>query len=232
MIYLITTKKIFFLYKPVKLKIRKRIRRWYGISQIKKNGFWFVDIPRTSSTSIKVQLAQQYGRTYAKSDSKNGLFRDHLMAKKMMEILGKEEWEKIFTFSVVRNPWDRAVSFYNYLLKYNMSKKTFPSFKEHVRIIKTNYNEDKFTKRRLLHGCHEFISDNNRIIVDKIVRFENREEELKEIGNEIGINNLGSTHEYKILGQKSYNEFYDNETRKIIEEVYAKDIEEFGYSFE
>lgn len=215
----------------MKLRIKKRILRWYAISQIKKNGFWFVDIPRTSSTSIKIQLAQKYGRTYAKTDN-NGLFTDHLMAKRMMEVLGKDEWKKIFTFTVVRNPWDRAVSFYNYLSKNNMSKKTFPSFKDHLRLIKTRYREDKFAKRRLFHGCHEFISDNNRIIVDKIVRFENREEELKEIGNKIGIDNFGSTHENRILGQKSYNDFYDNETRKIIEEVYAKDIEVFGYSFD
>jgi len=221
-----------------KLKIIKRIEHWYVISQIRKNGFWFVDIPRTSSTSIKVQLARKYGRTYAKEfirGEKNhtkGFFRDHLTSKHMVNFLGQRVWDDLFTFTIVRNPWDRAVSFYNYLLKINKHDKPSLSFKEHIIDLKRIYKENNFAKRRLRHGCYEYISDNNEIIVDKVIRFEDREEELKEISEKIGFELSMTEHREKILGKKSYNEFYDNESRRIIEEIYAKDIEEFGYSFE
>jgi len=218
----------------VKLKIIKKVVRWYGISQIKKNGFWFVDIPRTSSTSIKVQLARKYGRTYGKRNLYNltnhtkGIFGDHLTSKQMVNILGQEVWDNLFTFTIVRNPWDRAVSMYNYWLKNVYPKETSISFKDHILLLKTKYKNDKL----LINECYEYISNNNKIIVDKVIRFENREEELQKISEKLGCGDLTKEHYEKTLGQETYREFYDNETRRIIEEVCAKDIEEFGYSFE
>ena len=44
------------------------IRSHLAFQEIKANGFWFVDIPRTSSTSIRVELGQQYGPAYAKAN--------------------------------------------------------------------------------------------------------------------------------------------------------------------
>ncbi len=223
------------------LKLIRRLNYWYGIKQIKKNGFWFVDIPRTSSTSLKVQFARKYGRTYAKYFLRgkkyrvNGIFADHLTSKRMIEILGQEVWNNIFTFTIVRNPWDRAVSFYQYRINRNKvikSGHSLMSFKENILMLKKYYDEYRSFNSRLTYPCYDFISYKNKIIVDKVIRFENREEELKEISNKIGFDVLATEHYEKILGKKNYNEFYDNETRKIIEEIYAKDIEEFGYSFE
>lgn len=223
------------------LKLIRRLKHWYGISQIRKNGFWFVDIPRTSSSSLKVQFGQKFGRTYAKKnlrEEKNhikGIFDDHLTSKQMIKLLGRDLWDKIFTFSIVRNPWDRAVSFYQYRINRNKvikSGHSLMSFKEHILMLKKYYDEYRSYNSRLTYPCYEFISDNNNIIVNKVIRFENREEELKEISNKIGFDVLATVHYEKILGKNNYNEYYDSETREIIKEIYAKDIEVFGYSFE
>jgi len=222
----------------MRLKIIRRLEQWYGVSQIKRNGFWFVDIPRTSSTSLKVQLASKYGKTYAKRNKKynpRGIFNDHLSSKRMIEILSRDVWDNLFTFTIIRNPWDRAVSYYQYSLAWH--KKNRPdlrlnSFKQHIVNLKNTYNENTIAKRNILLGCYEFISYDNEIVVDKVIRFENRHEELNEISKKIGIDNLTSTHKHKTLGKKNYNEFYNNETRRIVEEIFAKDIEEFGYSFD
>jgi len=37
-----------------------------GRRSIIKNGFWFVDIPRTSSISVRVQLVRRFGSVYGK----------------------------------------------------------------------------------------------------------------------------------------------------------------------
>src|SRR5262245_8701167 len=103
--------------------IKTMLRNYYGRSQIRRHGFWFVDIPRTSSTSIRVELGRFYGLPYGKSKtfedqySTPQIFRDHVPAREMREILGTDLWERIFTFALVRNPWDRIVSMYNWRRK-------------------------------------------------------------------------------------------------------------------
>ena len=67
----------------------KKIKTIYGIFQIRRRGIWFIDIPRTSSSSIKAELGRLYGSTYAKSNIHNkgygsrSIFPDHLTAYKM-----------------------------------------------------------------------------------------------------------------------------------------------------
>ena len=41
----------------------------------------------------------------------------HSTAREVIQVLGEEEWHSCFTFSFVRNPYDRAVSFYHHLRK-------------------------------------------------------------------------------------------------------------------
>lgn len=93
-----------------------KIELHQAIYQVKKNGFWFVDIPRTSSSSIKIELAHMYGKAYSKInllernliDKKYTLdkspFKNHLTAIEMKRILGEKIWDEIFTFTLVRNP--------------------------------------------------------------------------------------------------------------------------------
>ena len=72
--------------------------------------------------------------------------------------------------------------------------------------------------------------------VNFIGRFENRENDLKYISTQIGVNISTKHHTRKIQSldksKKHYTEYYDEETKQIVAEKYAKDIEYFGYEFE
>ena len=69
--------------------------------------------------------------------------------------------------------------------------------------------------------------------MDFVGRFENRENDLQYISQKIGVNIDSNIHQRKIQmrNKKHYTEYYDDETRQIVAEKYAEDIEYFGYKF-
>ncbi|SDM24968.1 Sulfotransferase family protein [Catalinimonas alkaloidigena] len=212
-----------------------------GVYDIRKHKFWFIDIPRTSSSSIKVELSHQFGPSYGKTNllekkfAQKSAFKDHRTAQEMQQVLGRALWDEIFKFTLVRNPWDRMVSLYAYRRK----KGTIPpdlSFRDLV----LQFNSPRYMLAHALHARHsyyypqvDFLQDaQGKMMVDFVGRYENREEDLKVIAERLGCPGLGRLLLQSAKPTKHYATFYDEETREIIRRVYAQDIALFGYEFE
>ncbi|WP_162139100.1 sulfotransferase family 2 domain-containing protein [Synechococcus sp. PCC 7336] len=210
----------------------------YGYFQIARQGFWFIDIPRTSSTSIRAELGKRFGKTHGKINTDKGyatqqIFEDHLTAREMRKRLGGFLWKKIFTFSIVRNPWDRTLSMYFFRLK----RGTIPSewtFRDYaIALTSSSPESDLFKYHASRYGLSDYVTgDDSEIIVDYIGRFENRET-LKVIADRLKFKELGilSIQSASPKG-KHYSEFYNEEIRDMVGRFYSKDIELFGYNFE
>jgi hypothetical protein len=69
----------------------------------------------------------------------------------------------------------------------------------------------------------------NKIIADKIIKFENINSELLELFSSFGFNieviKRNSTN------HKHYREYYDDISRKLVEEHFIEDIKCFDYKF-
>ena len=228
------------MYNNLK-KFTKTTLNMYGKYKIQKHGFWFIDIPRTSSSSIRLDLGQYYGVPYSKNNilktqisSPYKIYHDHLPGKEIKEKLGSELWDRLFTFTFVRNPWDRILSFYYYRIKCNEIPSSL-TFREYVLSLKNK----QLGKYGLPLNSHEYkncadyiLEDNNKIIVDYIGRYETREKDLNTIAKKIGCNQIGNLPFNKATPSNiNYSKYFDSEITTIIERIYLKDITMFDNTY-
>jgi chondroitin 4-sulfotransferase 11 len=139
-----------------------------------------------------------------------------------------------FTFCFVRNPWDRMLSLYNQLRK-PIRPDTWESRKT-AHDLSNRYSFTDFLKK-LDHKDFDgyaqsnfYLIGGNGNLLDFIGRFENLQEDFDIICDKIGIPRQELPHKNKSK-HKHYTEYYDDETKQIVAEKYAKDIEYFGYKF-
>ena len=86
-------------------------------------------------------------------------------------------------------------------------------------------------KINILYPQYHFISDwHGKNTMDFIGKFENLQEDFNTLCDKIGIPERQLPHQNK-SEHGYYSEYYNNETREIVEEKYAKDIDYFKYSF-
>ena len=195
--------------------------------------FIFVRVAKTGSTSILETLPEGTNQREHCSEVNWEYDCNHIPLWHLKNNLDKDSYDNYFKFAFVRNPFQRAVSTIKYWNNWSTGKQrgvwrrgpTF-SLKDFFtdKIPKRYINPDKFFSKYgsqydFTKGC------------DFIGRFENIQEDFNTICDKIGIPRQVLPHENKSKHKKHYTEYYDDETKQIITEKYAKDIEYFGYEF-
>ena len=150
----------------------------------------------------------------------------HSEYSKVIEV--HPEAESFFAFSFVRNPWDRLLSWYSFKQNGRAHKKISPelSFKDFVL---TSGEEQGSPYGRML-AVNQYDWVNNFTKNSFIGRFENLQADFDLVCDKIGIPRVQLPHRNKSK-HNHYIEYYDHETREIVRERYARDVEYFGYKF-
>lgn len=157
-------------------------------------------------------------------------------------------WEKALKFTIVRNPYDRAVSAYKMFCKPtslipNKWRRIFPNFLEFARFLNNanlhshsapaNIDTTEYIKTidNVIHHCSTFSNPKYRVDeMDEILRIESLEKDFENVFKETSLIEYELQHANKTFA-KPFREFYCDESRDLIERAYRGDIEQFRYEF-
>ena len=207
---------------------------------LEKN-YLFVHVPKVAGQSIESMLLSEHGKTWEqrapyllRQNNDPALGPPRLAHLSITEYItcgytSRHEFDSLYKFAFVRNPWDRAASMYRYLTR---SKIGFEDFIKSVLLNKES-RLSYFTKPQVFYTRDPL----NRLRLDYIGKFENLQEDIEVVKKNIGIPfakllhiNKSSEREFDPKA-RSYREFYTPEAIEMIREIYHEDIEEFKYSF-
>lgn len=149
-------------------------------------------------------------------------FYNHMPAREVKQRVPVDVWNSYFKFCVERNPWDKLLSHYNMHAAREGGRLSLEDYLARGRFP---INDFRYMDR-----------SGNKIIVDRIVRYENLVRELGEIFEQLNIpfdGTLGvaAKSEYR-ADRRPYQEVFNDQQRRIVEKAFAKEIELHGYRFE
>lgn len=192
----------------------------------------FVHIPKTAGTSVhKVLTETPSWKIMPKIPNHSGMNHNPLFVLERYNILNN-----FFVFSIVRNPFTRAFSYYQHYKRQQSSDTSFEQFLDHVRrkkqavfefldhvSIKKNTNATPF----IAYSQSFFLFDmKGKMSLDKLYRFENIEE--FETDFNIKMPNLN-------VGNYSLDEYLSNYTPTTIDlvrHIYLEDFVNLNYSMD
>lgn len=171
---------------------------------------------------------------------KSSTWYNHMTINEIYDLMDKQTFESYFKFTTVRNPYSKAVSYFYYL------EKRIQKLRQNGLIVqpeKFNINEsinnDVLRFRDWLKSGTIYLDSakyflNGQVAVNYFIRFENLFKDLHWVLENLDIptkilNNL----KHKKIGVNkkpiSTNQFYDQASRKIIEDKFEWELNYFSY---
>jgi len=194
--------------------------------------FIFVHIPKNAGQSMEICLGG-YEDKKKLWGIENDIVLQHLKACELQEKIGDQVFNDYFKFTFVRNPFSKCLSEY-FWEKTHLGESL--NFNDWVKLKLgdlINQSENNTTIMRQKHNLEQYkfiYKTSGKCMVDFVGRFEKLQQDFDIVCDKIGIPRQQLPHINK-TNHTHYTEYYDDETREIVAEKYARDIEYFGYEF-
>ena len=185
----------------------------------------FVHIPKCAGVSVNRAL---FGN----------LAGGHTTLEEYLHIFEPNFVNSYFKFTIVRNPWDRAVSAYFFLKKggfnekdRNWFDKELGSFLSFDDFVKSWLNKENIWKLDHFRPQYHYMVDKReKVPLDFVGFLENLDADFSYIAKKIGIRAfLPCSNKSEHI---NYQDYYNDETKRIVGEVYSEDIKMLGYNFD
>jgi chondroitin 4-sulfotransferase 11 len=208
----------------------------------------FIHIPKTAGTSIEAALGMHgdkhdigivpYFNQVADRAHLYGRDLQHMTAARLKAVLEDDAaFARYFKFTVVRNPWERLVSTSAWSdQKWAQGRQLEPmELDQLVRRMYAAFTAARSSASTLTLPPHLYpqylylIDEAHRLMVDFVARYENLAQDWLRICERLQLSvplpqRMKSHH-------RPYREYYSDETRGMIAEIYAGDLQLFGYEF-
>lgn len=148
---------------------------------------------------------------------------NHTPARVIRELVGETTWRRYFTFTIDRNPWDRAVSLFH-----------FDRFLGHVDRTTTFADWLALQPDERLSNFPLY-ADGDEVIVDRILRYERLAGEIGSVAAHLGVE-LPPLPRAKSgirpSSDRDWRALYGEAEQARIAAVCHREIELLGYTFE
>lgn len=134
-----------------------------------------------------------------------------------------EKWRTYYKFCFIRNPYDKIISAWNHINRFNIP------FKNYLNLIKT-CNDVEYM-HMFLPQTRNIVNEKGIIDINFIGKFENLEEDFQNVLHNIGIKNIIHNVE-KSMNKRSHDEYYlyyDQETLDKVNEILKEDFKYLSY---
>ena len=177
----------------------------------------------------------------------------HSSAQSIRTAVGAEFWDQAATFGSVRNPWVLRLSMWFEMTKAEPNRSRmlglFGDFRGWVRWTAEHaYDWMEATDEHAVLGGYLALShrtqtaylsnEEGKFLVKDVLHQETLGQDLARWCARVGVahhplRRLNVSRKSKhIIGAPSFEDFYDNETRDLVAQVYAEDFRRFGYDAE
>lgn len=209
--------------------------------------FIFVHIPKTAGLSVTDafgKYGRPRGRPLYRSISRRlpflesparAHFRVHEAASKMVAKLSRPVFDQFLSFSVIRNPFDHAVSHYEYMKQFRIkstadkvAKLSFQDYLEY-RMKAPFWNDTIFA--RMPSQSYYLCDAAGNLLVKRLIHFERLNEELEELSRDLALPDFNLRHVNKTkAARRPMQSYYDATTEDLVRRIYAPDFDLLGYS--
>lgn len=174
-----------------------------------KKKYLFVHVYRAGGTSIRRTLEGEE------------VVGKHSSAQECREEMG-QDWYDCFKFAVARNPYDWMTSVYRYIQQRPShpahKKLRLGPFRDYLKWYRDSEKVPNKTLCSLIAG------------VDHVLRFETLRSDWKMLAPKLDVfwalPTINAT-----VNRYPYQEYYDDETRKMVREMFEEDLETFNYVY-
>ena len=220
-----------------------------------KHQFIFIHLGRTGGRSLTMELAKHCGKTDIITPTGSFLGQNatcwhrHAAAKVVRERFGPAIWDKYFTFTVERNPWEKVLSNY---WAYKGYRHGFGGSSEQISLAERMWRKVsgypwtlqgwlKYRKMRgwisgsmrLPSAIEKYTDSTGELMVDAVYRYEQLDTHLKHLSDRLGFELRLETKEGRGTrkNRNPYAESYTDWSQQLVAERFADDLELLQYKF-